>query len=189
MKRRKTSAYTRSLTGGTRDVNPQFFVGRIATTEANAFTVAAYANPVAKGIFAQRGYGTVMEVLKIWVRMYPMTDIDNVAETVIDATIGIGTKDMNEEGYLDEPSYFFFEELHRIGAFTAGGTYSEKMYPVRMWDITDGAGHGVLVASDYIYVCVDTDGWPSTATFMFRILYRFKNIPVEEYVGIVQSQM
>ncbi|GAG62860.1 unnamed protein product, partial [marine sediment metagenome] len=59
---------------------------------------------------------------------------------------------------------------------------------VYMWDCTDDIGHGILVASDYIYVQGDTTGYGVGAEFNFKILYRFKNVRLQEYIGIVQSQ-
>lgn len=56
-------------------------------------------------------------------------------------------------------------------------------------DLTDGAGHGVLVATDAIYLQIFTTGVANTSeTGRFRMLYRFKNVSLAEYIGIVQSQ-
>lgn len=62
--------------------------------------------------------------------------------------------------------------------------------------MTDGAGHGVLVATDNIYLTLQTalssvigssvggiQGFGEAA-----ILYRFKEVGLAEYIGIVQSQ-
>lgn len=56
-------------------------------------------------------------------------------------------------------------------------------------DLTDGAGHGTLVASDNIgfYVGI-TSAFPTTYLNTVRILYRFKAVNLEEYVTMLQSQ-
>ena len=60
-----------------------------------------------------------------------------------------------------------------------------------MQDITDGAGHGVLVGTDSIYI---TGFVPSswylngTNTVFAKLLYRWKDVSLAEYIGIVQSQ-
>jgi len=55
-------------------------------------------------------------------------------------------------------------------------------------DLTDGMGHGILVASDYFFVQVDSDGIGAVITTYFKLLYRIKNVALTEYIGIVQSQ-
>ena len=56
------------------------------------------------------------------------------------------------------------------------------------FDITDGAGHGFLVATDQIYMQVFTNGATATATVRVKMLYRWKNVSLAEYIGIVQGQ-
>lgn len=59
-----------------------------------------------------------------------------------------------------------------------------------LFDLTDGAGHGVLVATDSLYFgAIQTAGAsPITGNTTCRILYRWKNVGLAEYVGLVQSQ-
>lgn len=56
--------------------------------------------------------------------------------------------------------------------------------------LNDGAGHGLLVATDNIYLSYVVQGvLPSSPlAFIARMLYRFKEVGISEYVGIVQSQ-
>lgn len=56
-------------------------------------------------------------------------------------------------------------------------------------DLTDGAGHGILIATDTIFFGFDTDSYPEAGvTFSARIYYRFKEVDLTEYIGIVQQQ-
>jgi hypothetical protein len=58
-------------------------------------------------------------------------------------------------------------------------------------DLTDGAGHGVLVATDNIFLgTIQTSAAVPVVTgnVAMRILYRWKNVGLQEYIGIVQSQ-
>jgi hypothetical protein len=57
-------------------------------------------------------------------------------------------------------------------------------------DITDNAGNGVLVATDSIVFGMGNTGvtFGGTANMSARILYRWKNVGLQEYIGIVQSQ-
>jgi hypothetical protein len=76
----------------------------------------------------------------------------------------------------------------RNGAFTAAGTYSQPADNVLLHDLTDGMGHGYLVATDNLFLLLNTSGFAAVASVTIKILYRWKNIGLQEYVGIVQSQ-
>lgn len=55
-------------------------------------------------------------------------------------------------------------------------------------DFSDGAGHGYLVAVDSLFVTLASALTGLTNTADLRLLYRFKEVPLAEYIGIVQSQ-
>lgn len=57
-----------------------------------------------------------------------------------------------------------------------------------MSDLTDGAGHGIIVATDNIYVTLFSAGTGVAAEVDVKIMYRFKNVALAEYIGVVQSQ-
>jgi len=74
------------------------------------------------------------------------------------------------------------------GAFTAGGsTYWFEQEPFRH-TLSDSAGHGVLIATDNIYVQIKSQNTVSTNDVRLKIFYRWKNVGLQEYIGIVQSQ-
>jgi hypothetical protein len=54
--------------------------------------------------------------------------------------------------------------------------------------LTDQAGHGYLVATDNIYLALRTITTAQVNSFICRITYRFKEVSLAAYVGIVQSQ-
>lgn len=52
-----------------------------------------------------------------------------------------------------------------------------------------GDGHGILVASDRLYIRFDTaNSGVATNECVLKIAYRLKTVPLAEWVGIVQSQ-
>lgn len=65
---------------------------------------------------------------------------------------------------------------------------------VDIHDLTDGAGHGVLIATDSIWLtgfingAVPDIGTTAAVNVYAEILYRFKKVSLQEYIGIVQSQ-
>ena len=185
MKRRRVS---NDLTGGTGDVNPQLFSGKIATAVADTPITSAYITPISR-LPKTGARATVMEILKVFVWFRYTPAIANVAETYVTELLNFGTKDHGVTwAETSEPSTFAAAQLVLSGAFTAGGTYRVNYQQPIVLDLTDNVGHGVLVATDYIYVQFDTDGALAVQTAYFKILYRFKNVPLTEYIGIVQSQ-
>ena len=88
----------------------------------------------------------------------------------------------------DDPSNIMAVETRNTGAFTAGGTYAlQDNNPVEI-DMTDGMGHGVLVATDNLFLQASSANLDAAGVGRIRILYRWKNVSIIEYVGIVQSQ-
>jgi len=68
---------------------------------------------------------------------------------------------------------------------------------VDIHDLTDGAGHGILIATDNVYLSFDVlISSPSGVSVSVLVgsylqcdlIYRFKNVSLQEYIGIVQSQ-
>lgn len=178
-----------SLTGGTGDVNPQLYTGHVLQSAPNQATTAAFISPVAKGIFAKAGKATVMEILRIYVQfgLFELSvsaiQLQRMREMYF-STKDLGTVDVP----YDTPSIFAGINDQYQSAFTAAGTYGTQMTNSYEINLTDDNGHGLLVASDYIYVQFDTIGFVAAVTSYFKILYRFKNVSMREYVGIVQSQ-
>jgi hypothetical protein len=62
------------------------------------------------------------------------------------------------------------------------------MPTTQVLDLTDGAGHGLLIATDNIFMTVYSTNTGVANEVGCKILYRWKNVSVEEYIGIVQSQ-
>lgn len=86
---------------------------------------------------------------------------------------------------LNEPSLIAAFRRNTTAASASGVVHVE--YPLQQ-NLTDGAGHGVLVATDNVYLQIGslTTGVQNTMTCW--MLYRFKKVNVLEYIGIVQSQ-
>jgi len=72
------------------------------------------------------------------------------------------------------------------GRITTSGV-TQEVQPTE-FDLTDGAGNGVLIATDQVFFEGSTDNAGSATNSWAKILYRVYNASVLEYVGIVQSQ-
>lgn len=178
---------TESLTGGTGDVSPQFLNGTVVLSAANTFTETPVSIPVQRISPQNPSSAIIIELLKIYVNM-PEVDATNAAETYYSAKVSFNTSSFTTFPNINQPHVIMGAEriVHR--AFTAAGTYESTYVDPVVIDLTDGAGHGVLVATDNIYVDAITAAYSNPAIFAYKLLYRWKRVGLTEYIGIVQSQ-
>ena len=177
------------LTGGSRDVNPQYMI--ITTTQSGADTTTSSSlNVPIDRLREGQGKVGVIEILKVFWELSDLPETASAAEIIEEVvgrltTFNGGTTNIA----FQEPRLIASVQSRRIGAFTAAGTYStiQSAYPV-IQDLTDGAGHGILVATDSIFLQVQSTATSQSNVGICRIMYRFKNVSLAEYIGIVQSQ-
>jgi hypothetical protein len=193
-------ATTRALTGGTLDVNPQWWtLGKIRQTGPNTVITEAILVPVNRYPQGKSGRVNVIEVLKVmWETfVYPLWP-DNGGVNLGGMTATLSTR--NPGGnypVLEDPSVI---DIVVKDWYTSGSTGPETRTAATTWvdeepiihDLTDGAGHGILIASDQIYVTLATNTMSNNAEHLaevkVKILYRYKQVSLTEYIGIVQSQ-
>lgn len=178
-----------TLTGGTKDVNPQYLSGRVTMSAANTVTTAALATPIVRVGPMTNDDIIIIELLKLFVDM-PMIDLDAAAATTRQATFLLSTVSFGTTAQaLDEPRVFAMVQYSIRNAFTAAGTGSlgQENTPYT-YDFTDGAGHGILIATESIFAQATTANFTAAGSFPFKLLYRFKRVTLAEYIGIVQSQ-
>jgi len=176
-----------SLTGGTGDVNPQWMICQFTPTTPGTTQTVPFLCPINR-VPQTSTRATVMEVLRVRFQIPNLPDIANAAETEHLYTASIGTQDHGAVNNIwSTPDVFAMISRERNGSWTAAGTYSDTNDNFLEIDLTDGAGHGVLVATDTVQG--QLQGTATFATwFRARILYRVKNVSILEYVGIVQAQ-
>jgi hypothetical protein len=180
-----------SLTGGTDDVNPQFLSGALTLSAANTVTEVAIGTPIVRVGAASPSHAVIMEILKIYADLpvYDQTAAGATTRTVALSFTTASTGATPFQAQLDNTRCFASFERQQMNAFTAAGTGILQFKETPMvFDLTDGAGHGVLIATDNIFVQGDSAGQAAASVFRFKILYRFKKVSLVEYIGIVQSQ-
>jgi len=165
-----------NLGGGTGDVNPQFMNINATITAGSVVTTTT---PIPIQRLQQSGRAQVMEVLKVIFD----NSLFNTLEADSAALARVTTKNFATTAVTpNEPTCFaYMNNWYKIttsGAVEFIGPY--------VLDLTDGAGHGFLVATDNIFV--QTNSVNVTGSLSVKILYRWKNVSTTEYVGIVQSQ-
>lgn len=178
-----------TLTGGTKDVSPQWMSIVIPTTSTPLET--SYQLPITR--IPQGDVATIIEVLEVRVDWNDVSAAGAAAQAVQEAVVTFGTKSFGTtaNNATGEPTVF---DAHRIkfqNAFTAAGTGFTNWDAISIHNMEDGAGHGVLVANDVLYVQYNTTGGTVTSAsgkIFGKLLYRFKAVTIQEYVGIVQSQ-
>lgn len=186
------AAKSGSLTGGSGDVNPQFLNASFTQSAANSTDTFTLGTPIVRVGADSRGNATIMEILKIFWEL-PNINAAGAAQTFRGVDIVMMTSAPAATGTFTPFSNgkVIMNCRHSTAnCFTAGGTGMTiwDQNP-RVVDLTDGAGHGVLVAVDNLYFQISTVGMPGQAeTFQCKILYRFKTVKLVEYIGIVQSQ-
>lgn len=90
---------------------------------------------------------------------------------------------------FQNPKVFAWAELSVRNAFSTGGSVAQVQPVVQVIDLTDGAGHGILIATDQIYIACSESGYSASPnTLSYKIMYRLKTVGLTEYVGMVQSQ-
>lgn len=167
-----------SLTGGTGDVSPQFLSIAATQSGADTSTTTSFSIPVQRLPTGARAQ--VMEVLKIFFMAgNTQVEVDNTVNCFL-STTSFGTTATT----ISEPRVFAAWSKQLV--LTTSGE-AINVEPI-IQDLTDGAGHGILIATDQIFAQVNSATTSVANTVRMKIMYRWKNVPLAEYIGIVQSQ-
>ena len=176
-----------ALTGGTGDVSPQWLTfNSLLLSAANTYTETTINLPITR-LPVPKGKAMVLELLKARFQ-FPQVDLNPTAGGSLISIFGQINPTSQAAIGLGNPQTFAQSSLILRGAFTAAGSYESVYRGDVECDCTDGAGHGVLVATDNLFFGANTAGFNAAATFNCKLLYRFKIVKLEEYIGIVQSQ-
>lgn len=190
-------ARSENLTGGSKDVNPQWFGMQVSQSAIDATTTQSFPLPVQR-LQNRDKKSLVMEILQIqWDLPFYLP---GTGSTLV--LLGmLTTKDPNFSTAAIPNTAFnktraegWCVDYLARGIATGNTTVSNAQFdePV-MHDLTDGAGHGILVATDALFLTVSSEIGASGATgaqsnILCKLLYRWKEVALEEYIGIVQSQ-
>lgn len=163
-----------SLTGGTGDVNPQTLTLNVAESAANTFTEAEFSIPVMRGAISSTRY-QVMELLKVEADVPPG---DGATASGVNMQVTTSTQ-TGFQGYTNPDVVWQYRDS--IVITTSGLTRHVR---VRIYDYTDGAGHGMIIASPSLFIGVVGTSQGAALSGSVRLHYRFKNIGIQEFVGL-----
>jgi hypothetical protein len=196
---------TRELTGGSGDLNPQLlrFPG-MPVISGGPTAIATYTLPVVltpqQSASSQRIQ--LMELLKM--EVVAPVGFDNSAQSAVandslttemdyGFQVSIGTHtdylDADDDDILFQEQYTSTATVVNIG--TPNGTQTAWAYngpsARHVKDFTDGAGHGILLAAPTMTFAAFTEGM-QLEDWSLEILFRLKDAPVNELLGLVLTQ-
>jgi len=155
-----------------------------ATSMPNSLSVAQFPIPIQRMYQGKRSQ--VMEVLKV--RWHLSSGVVNNNTFVFDASVG--TRPPNAS--VTVPASISDPGVIDVLSFANGGTAGVSLTNgegVIDHDLTDGAGHGMILATDNFYLLWRGGSGSGNAGFISAVLvYRWKNIGLQEYLGVVQEQ-
>ncbi len=173
------------LTGGSGDVNPQEFVVRATQTAADTTAQSQLPLPIPR-FPTQPGKNLVIEAL--WVDYFHVNanfpggaaTSHTVAQISTNSTVPASViAALIDPKVID--SWFKSEVVATGVGFGEAFSYYHS-------DLTDQAGHGVLIATDNLFANVVSSNTGVANDVVMRIGYRWKTVTLTEYIGIVQSQ-
>lgn len=175
-----------TLTGGTKDVNPQTMI-IVGATTTNGITAYTQALPIPR-LPVKQGKSIVMEMLHVQFRHTGVASVAGATTLYTFAVTTNPTVPATLQALQVDP---------RVVAARGFMVLTDAAPTARLVvdleideDLTDQAGHGILVATDNIYfLAAATNNAGAVLTNpSVTITYRFKEVALTEYIGIVQSQ-
>jgi len=164
----------------TLDAFPNYLSGEIILSAANTFTTSRENTPIPR-LATSGARPTIMEVL--WVDIaYTTTDLiadgDKLYFSIRTGGVPTGI------GNLSEGNVMVYNEVAK--SLTTSGS-DIIHYPIRV-DLQSSDGYGQLLAADAFNVSAWSVGQAAAIRVRWRMYYRFVQVPMSEYIGIVQSQ-
>lgn len=181
-----------SLTGGTGDVNPQIYNVTVRQPGVDLSNITAFPVPVYR-FPLKRERAMVMEVLRVqWIIENIVTaagqnSLIGLISTSVPAGLASTTPSSEAEQFtaLTGPTVIDAISLDGLFATAAGFAITSRIID---HDKTDSAGHGILIATDQIYVAIGSTATGTINGLCAKITYRWKEVGLAEYIGIVQAQ-
>ena len=163
------------------DFFPNYMSWRVTESGADTFTTDKIFTPIPRSQVLIGNKATVMELLW-WEVSVPNIQLDAAGEFII-CNISTGGVPTDVLG-INEGNTVTYKYVE-LALLTSGAALIEQ--PFR-YDMQSKDGYGMLLATDAFHSSVTSTNTGIALIFDFRLYYRFVQIPVTEYIGIVQSQ-
>lgn len=176
-----------SLTGGSGDVNPQWLVfPNLNTSNTDTYTQTQITLPVSR-LPARGNKAMVIEVLRVWFDNPSFPGAFPATGAITQAQQQLATASLSSIQHASTAAFAFASQKWK-GSPGGAEAYATAFEEPQELDLTDGNGHGILIATDTIFWGINTANFPAAASFNCRLLYRWKEVTLTEYIGMVQSQ-
>jgi len=183
---RKTMPKRRRTVGSTKDDYPNFMSG-IVTVPGNAlsnFVTTRVQTPIPR-LKVQGNRATVMELL--WVDVDFTGGFPDGINNQLDFTMSIGAPpDSFGSGAWSNPLVFAQVKYFSNAAAASSANGYPPISPFR-YRMQSKDGYGYLLASDAFNVNTAAVFIQTQAQAHWKLFYRFVDIPLNEFIGIVQS--
>lgn len=189
----KRKASSRGFGGGSGDVNPQWFNMTAAIQPAAAYADVGTTLPRERLPYGNKSQ--VMEVLKAQFLLgnggtYVLTAATAASLRLYVTTTSFSTTEPSSAQMSGKVLCKKRIDFFSTALAPAVSGYTDDSIE-RLIDLTDDAGNGLLVATDSVFLGTIQTGATNPLTgagIGCRLLYRWKNVGLQEYIGIVQSQ-
>jgi len=160
---------------------PNYMTGVLTLSAANTFTTESIATPIPRLPTGSGATSTIMELL------YLELDARNtdflVTGDSVEFGISVGSTPASVIGIHQAQAVL---AINLDYALATSGSVLLNM-PIRH-SLQEENGFGFLLAADTINTTGVSAGMAAATQFRWRLYYRFVNVSLTEYIGIVQSQ-
>lgn len=128
-----------------------------------------------------------LEVLKIfW--LFSDNDFAVSGQDKITLAAQVSTVQLGAIGNIGDPRIIAIHGRKYQQVFSAGTAYATIDDVVMVTDLTDGAGNGILIASESLFLGVGSASYLQAPACAIRMLVRWKDISMAEYTQLKFSQ-
>lgn len=159
-----------------RDEHPQWYRLQVVESAANTYTEESI--PTSLPINAGNGKMMVANLLKIFVhsKSGDMVNADEKGYSIHD-------REKTDLESYDSAGVLVRDTVNSI--LTVEG--ANILNNTRVYDLSDGNGHGVLFAKERIFFGIRGIGQGAALSAEFGILFTLKEVTAEELIGIISS--
>ncbi len=176
---RRRSVRMSRRTTKTKDDFPNFMSGQVTLSAANTFTTDQIFTPIPR-LKTIGNKATVMELLYLDL-LVGTIDLLAIGD-VLTFQMALGAVQTAMLGWNDTRVFAMYET--EVAGTTSG--FVRTVFPWR-YQFQTNDGFGYLLASDSFRVSGVTVGQAGASRFQWKLYYRFVDIPLSEFIGIVQS--
>jgi len=169
------------------DMYPQTLTITVKQATANTFTIVEVPLAINR-LSVNEGMAWVIEICRVnWtsgIGMYNLTTA--VTQSIV---ASLSTQEQSVTTDLTDANVFWFARAgvnHR--EISAVGIAAVSFPRETQSDDLTSEGKGFLIGADQIYATFDTTGMASANTLVLKVFYRFREVGLAEYIGIVQGE-